>query len=428
MNARGLVVATSVAVLVPLLLLSAVGMSPRAAQPQIAPSLSPDPEQASQALANDPLMFIENVGQFAGGARFLVHGGDRTIWLAQDALWVTVLEPGSEGAEGQGGEGAGEHSSARFHEAAPQPGKAVHLKLSFPGAEPHPRLEPFDRLDTHVSYFIGGDPAGWRADVPVWGGVRYVDLYPGIDLELAGQDGRLAPRLVVRGDEGAAQLAGVHLRVEGADALALDGDRLRLRTPLGDFTLPLFQVDGVADVKRFYSALTGDQIAWPFATSMDDAPSAIRNPRSPTDNPADLLYATFLGGSSSDDGFGIVVDGSGHAYVTGDTSSSNFPAAGGPGYDTSHNGEDDAFVVKLDPTGTGLAYATFLGGSREDDGWDIAVDGSGNAYVTGRTNSSDFPAAGGPGYDTSHNGEYDAFVVKLAVPRFVYLPLVLRNR
>jgi len=56
------------------------------------------------------------------------------------------------------------------------------------------------------------------------------------------------------------------------------------------------------------------------------------------------------------------------------------------------------------------------------------VDGSGNAYVTGRTNSSDFPAAGGPGYDTSHNGEYDAFVVKLAVSRFVYLPLVLRNR
>jgi hypothetical protein len=142
-------------------------------------------------------MFVENVGQFAGGARFLVHGGDRTIWLAQDALWVTVLEPGDEGAEGQGGEGAEGHSSARFHEVAPQPGKAVHVRLSFPGAEPHPRLEPFDRLDTHVSYFIGGDPAGWHADVPVWGGVRYVDLYPGIDLEIAGQGGRLVPRLVV---------------------------------------------------------------------------------------------------------------------------------------------------------------------------------------------------------------------------------------
>jgi len=420
-NARRLAVATSVAVLVPLLLLSAVGMSPRAVQPQIAPSLPPDPEQASQALANDPLMFIENVGQFAEGARFLVHGGDRTIWLAQDALWVTVLEPGSEGAEEQGGEGAEEQegegaevrSPARLHAAASQPKKAVHVRLSFPGAEPHPRLEPFDRLDTHVSYFIGGDPAGWRADVPVWGGVRYVGLYPGIDLEIASQDGRLAPRLVVRDGEGAAQLASVRLRVEGAGVLALDGDRLRLGTPLGDFTLPLFQVDGALDANRFSPALTGDQIAWPFAASTDVAPSAIHDPRSPADNPADLLYATFLGGSSVDWGIDIAVDGSGNAYVTGRTESPDFPAAVGPGYDTSHNGIPDAFVVKLNPTGTGLAYATFLGGYFDDYGYGIAADGSGNAYVTGYTSSSDFPAAGGPGYDTGLNGDYDAFVVKL---------------
>ena len=414
MNARRLAVATSVAVLVPLLLLSAVGMSPRVAQPQIAPSLPPDPEQASQALVAGPLMFIENVGQFAGGARFLVHGGDRTVWLAEDALWVTVLEPGDGGAEGQGGEGAEGHSSARFHTAAPQRGKAVNIRLSFPGAEPHPRLEPFNRLDTHVSYFIGGDPAGWRADVPVWGGVRYVDLYPDIDLELVGQDGRLVPRLVVRSDEGAAQLASVRLRVEGADALALDGDRLRLGTPLGDFTLPLFQVDGALDARRFHPALTGDQVAWPFATSTDETPSTIRSPRSPADNPADLLYATFLGGSDWDEGHDITVDGSGHAYVTGYTFSSDFPAAVGPGYDTSHNGGLDVFVAKLNPAGTGLAYATFLGGSDSESGGSIAVDGSGNVYVTGDTRSSNFPAAGGPGYDTSYNGGYrDAFVMKL---------------
>jgi hypothetical protein len=414
MNAPRLVVATSVAILLPLLLLPVVSMSPQAAQPHPVPSFSPNHEQVSQALTNNPLIFIENVGQFADGARFLVHGGDRTIWLAEDAIWVTVLEPRSEGAEGQGGKGAEGHSSARFHEVAPQPDKAVHVRLSFPGANPHPRLEPFDRLDTHVSYFMGGDPAGWHADVPVWGGVRYVDLYPGIDLELAGQDRRLAPRLVVRGDEGAAQLAHVRLRVEGADALALDSDHLRLGTPLGDFTLPLFQIEGTLDANRFPPALTGDQVAWPFAVSANDAPSTIRNARSPADNPADLLYATFLGGSSMDGGHGIAMDGSGYAYVTGYTHSSNFPAAGGPGYDTSYNGSGDAFVVKLNPTGTGLAYATFLGGSSGDSGEGIAVDSSGNVYVTGTTGSSDFPAAGGPGYDNSFNGGIsDAFLVKL---------------
>jgi len=133
------------------------------------------------------------------------------------------------------------------------------------------------------------------------------------------------------------------------------------------------------------------------------------------DNPSDLLYATFLGGTGDECGYGIAVDGSGQAYVTGDTSSADFPAASGPGYDTSYNGGYDAFVVKLNSNGTALTYATFLGGSGYDDGRGIAVDGSGQAYATGVTASTDFPAANGPGYDTAHNGGGgDAYVVKLS--------------
>ena len=100
-------------------------------------------------------------------------------------------------------------------------------------------------------------------------------------------------------------------------------------------------------------------------------------------------------------GYGIAVDGAGQAYVTGSTSSADFPASLGPGYDTSFNGGGDAFVVKLDAAGAALRYATFLGGSDGDDGCGIAVDGAGQAYVTGRTASADFPASLGPGYDTS---------------------------
>ena len=85
-------------------------------------------------------------------------------------------------------------------------------------------------------------------------------------------------------------------------------------------------------------------------------------------NPAGsgLAYATFLGGSGDDDGIGIAVDGAGSAYVTGETDSSDFPTTPGA-FDTSYNGgDDDAFVVKLNPAGSGLAYATFLGGSGDD--------------------------------------------------------------
>ena len=81
-----------------------------------------------------------------------------------------------------------------------------------------------------------------------------------------------------------------------------------------------------------------------------------------------LRYATFLGGSAGDSGYGIAVDGAGQAYVTGSTSSADFPASLGPGYDTSFNGSGDAFVVKLDAAGTALRYATFLGGSGSDGG------------------------------------------------------------
>lgn len=143
---------------------------------------------------------------------------------------------------------------------------------------------------------------------------------------------------------------------------------------------------------------------------------------------SDLLYATFLGGSDLDSGRGIAVDSSGHAYVTGRTFSSDFPTTPGA-FDTKHNGIYDAFVVKLNPTGTALIYATFLGGSHYDYGYDIAVDSSGHAYVTGEAGSSDFPTTPGA-FDTTYNNWGGAFVVKLAltsdITNTVYLPMVIR--
>jgi hypothetical protein len=122
-----------------------------------------------------------------------------------------------------------------------------------------------------------------------------------------------------------------------------------------------------------------------------------------------LVYSGFLGGSGNDRGYGIAVDSSGNAYVTGETDSSDFPAVVGP--DTSFNGYYDAFVAKVNPSGTALVYAGFLGGSENDWGEGIAVDASGNAYVTGGTYSSGFPVVVGP--DTSYNGYHDAFVAKV---------------
>jgi hypothetical protein len=127
---------------------------------------------------------------------------------------------------------------------------------------------------------------------------------------------------------------------------------------------------------------------------------------------ASLIYSTYLGGSNGDAGYGIAVDGSGNAYVTGSTTSTDFPALNQ--YQTNQAG-DDAFVTKIDSTKSGLAsllYSTYLGGSGNDDGRGIAVDGSGNAYVTGYTLSTDFPCLSQ--YQTDPwDGTYDVFVTKI---------------
>ncbi|KKK88925.1 hypothetical protein LCGC14_2738260, partial [marine sediment metagenome] len=127
-----------------------------------------------------------------------------------------------------------------------------------------------------------------------------------------------------------------------------------------------------------------------------------------------LDYAGYIGGSSYDQGYGIAVDGFGSAYVTGATCSSeaSFPVSGGP--DLTKNGSCDAFVAKVKADGTALDYAGYIGGQDFETGKDIAVDGSGSAYVAGRTHSSEasFPVSGGP--DLTYNGLADAFVAKVA--------------
>ena len=128
-----------------------------------------------------------------------------------------------------------------------------------------------------------------------------------------------------------------------------------------------------------------------------------------------LIYSTYLGGSNWDNGMGIAVDAAGCAYITGDTLSSDFPTQ--DPYQDTNAGSYDAFVAKLSAAGDTLVYSTYLGGGNIDSGFGISVDVAGDAYVAGRTNSSDFPTenpyqgtyAGGPG------GYWDAFVAKLSV-------------
>lgn len=371
-------------------------------------------------LVISPVLFVENVGQWDDGARFQVWGGPAgTMWLADDAIWITVIEA-SEGERGAWEDDELLEADRSFDcetiessrcRAETASRRGVNIKLSFVGANPQPHMETFARLETMISYFIGNDPEQWWPDVPVWSGVRYVDLYPGVDLELTYAEGRMVSRLAVRPG---ADLSAVQLRVDGAEAVSVDGALLRLHAAGRDYVFPMLQTDtpsGEADVQPRGAGIF--DLSAPFVAPSSSVHLYNATPNAPADNLASLLYSTFLGGSGEDYVNGIAADGTGRAYVVGWTWSSNFPTTP-DAFNTSMNGGDnDAFVAKLNPAGNGLVYATFLGGSGSDNGIDIAVDETGSAYVTGWAAPSDFPTTPGA-FDTSYSGgDHDAFVAKL---------------
>lgn len=346
------------------------------------------------------LRFVQNAGQFDPAARFQVQAGGATVWLAEDALWLTVLDGAAEARP----LGDGDSSPLLSSPAV----AGIHLKFSFVGANPHPRLEPFNRLDTRVSYFTGSDPARWHADVPVWGGVRYVGLYPGVDLELRGSDGMWTQSFVLEPGAKPDVLNAVRMRVEGMDGIALDGDRLRLSTPAGEIGWPLFHAEAAPSAPR----VVGGDVLQPFTHAIARPPFRAR-PTAGNGGSADtggLLFSSFLGGGGDDSGWAMARDGSGALYLSGLTVSADFPTT--PGALQTAQQALDAFVAKINPAGTAVEYSTFLGGSGEEGGRAIAVDASGAAYVTGYTSSADFPTTPGALQNT-HGGGDDMFVSKL---------------
>ena len=242
----------------------------------------------------------------------------RPLWLAEDAIWLTVVGAKSQGAEEEGATAAScRLSTCTRVNPEPPPRQAVNLRLSFPGANPHPVLEPFDRLETHVSYFIGDDPAKWRADVPVWGGVRYRDLYPGLDLEITGENGQWSWRLIRNHAVRNARKSGAHCRQSGCHPARRGRGRggsgrgrfapeqrrwvispcRCCRPPDRRSKRPRLPACPRRGSLRRVSAV---------CASRRPQPATSRRPRG--HSPYPLLYATFLGGSGWDRGYGIAVE------------------------------------------------------------------------------------------------------------------------
>ena len=343
---------------------------------------------ARVARAHLPLLFEPDEGAPHAAARLVARGERYLVTAAPGELTLTLQA------------------------AAGVPPR--RLRLRFVGADHVAVPTGVAPRASRSHYFIGRDPARWRTDVPHFGAVAYRGIYAGIDAVLYGNERRLEYDLVVAPG---ADPSAIVLGFAGSDDVAISDGVLVIGTPEGDVMQHrpyVYQevggerrtVDGrVVDLGRYDGEA---RIGFEVAAYDRTCPLVI--------DPV-LSYATYLGGHPDNDGRAIAVDGAGNAYVTGYTQAAAFPTLGGlPVPNDALRGTQDVFVSKLDPIGA-LVYSTYLGGTgagASERGNAIAVDAAGNAYVTGETDSADFPLMGPlPAPNNALQGSGDAFVTKL---------------
>jgi hypothetical protein len=391
---------------------------------------------ASPADHGIPLFFVANDGQTSPEVRFMAKGSGLTAYFLKDEAVFRTF------------------------------GSSIRMRLE--GANPKVRIEGANPLAGRVNFFTGGEE-NWHAGLPMYGAVAYRDLYAGIDMVYGGSGRNLKSEFLVAPGADPSQIrvryvgAGeVRIDADGALAIAVNGEILRERAPeayqtrggkrvavksrfqasadgvfgfaIGSYdrSLPLV-IDPVLSYSTFLGG-SGTDAANALAVDATGAAYVAGFTASfdlPTLNPVQaangggndvfvaklnstgngLVYCTYLGGTGDDRAFGIAVDSTGAAYVTGWTQSANFPVRNA--LQASLAGGQNAFVAKLTPAGNGLAYSTFLGGKSSDSGNGIAVDSGGNVYIVGDTTSANFPVSAS-GFQKTYHGGQDAFVAKVS--------------
>jgi hypothetical protein len=323
-----------------------------------------------------PLSFEQNMGQAPGRVRFLSRGKGYEVFLAPAEA---VVETAAEQV----------------------------VRATVVGGNRAAEMTALDPLPGRSNYFVGNDPQRWRTNIPTYERVKSSNVYPGIDLIYYGHNGQLEFDFVIAPHADANR---IELAFSGITKLEVDraGDLL-LYTAAGRLQQKrprIYQdVNGVKrEIRGEYVLRSRDRVRFRVGTYDRDY-SLIIDPV--------LVYSTYLGGSADDSGIGIAVDGAGNAYLVGDTLSTNFPTANAM-QNSFAGGADsgDAFIAKLNPSGTALVYSTYLGGNGSDDAVSVAIDSAGNAYLTGQTNSTNFPTLN-PLQATFGGGIRDAWVAKL---------------
>jgi hypothetical protein len=378
----------------------------QAQQTDPSPSRISSAAQIRARYGSVPLMFEANKGQTNSQVKFLSHSNGYSLFLTSSGM-VLALQPTTtvSATSPQAALPSRPRLSAiRQQEKIANPQKAAVLTIDMVGAAPNPTVIGEEPLATKVNYFIGRDPSKWRHNVPTYGMVRYRNVYPGIDLVYYGNNHKveydfdLAP---------GADPSKIQFAVKGADSLRIDasgnlvlttgGTQLRFQPPV------LYQQsNGVrSPVAGNYVMLDSTHLGFAVG-NYDSTKNLVIDPV--------LVYSSFLGGSADDFSNGIAIDSSGDAYVTGITDSPDFPLASLGSFTST---QFRMYLTEFDPTGATLLFADYFGGtSGGDEPAALALDSSGNVYITGVATSTDFPVVNA--FQSSLAGGQDAFALEFS--------------
>jgi len=346
-----------------------------------------------EAYGKTPMGFEENIGQSDAQVKFITRGLGYSLYLTPtEAVLVLSKQPAKQD----------NLNKAKPIDVSERTESRV-LRMSMVGANSSPALAGVEMQSGKSNYIRGKNKSKWTTGVSRYNRVLYHELYKGIDLAFYGNQKILEYDFIVKSG---ASPDSIRFAFTGADSKEIDADgnlilhfgneKIIQHSPVA-YQVVNGQRQGVKS--RYVLAAKGE-IAFDVG-SYDAGKALIIDPM--------LAYSTYLGGNSSDYPQGFAVDASGNAYVVGYTSSADFPILNAG--QVANAGLNDVFVTKLDSTGV-LIYSTYLGGNGRDFATGVAVDVSGNAYVLGNTESTDFPIQNAA-QSTFGGGRNDAFVTKL---------------
>jgi len=329
-----------------------------------------------------PLAFERNEGQSATGADFITRGRGYTL-LLQATQATFLLAP--------------DNTSSRREDAT-----ALTIKID--GANAAAAKSVGFALPQKVNYIRGNDQTKWLQNIGVYSSIEFHNVYNGVDLSYHGsQNGPEFDFILAPG----ANSKDIKLRVDGAEKISIDSAGAVALNISKEKTVYLkaprvYQLarDGKHFIRGKY--VFADGVICFDIGDYDRSKALVIDP--------EISYSTVLGGQGGSAGRGVAIDGDHNIYVTGETNSVDFPVASAA--QTARRGGTDAYVIKLSADGSRILYSTYIGGSGDDVGYAIAVDAKGQAFITGDTESRDFPLV--HPVQSEFRGWVDVFVAKLS--------------